>query len=87
MSVMHKATSHTSTSDAILPRSLVSLLAVGAGFGVASIYYSQPILSLLAAAMHASDRVIASIPTVTQLGYALGILFLSPLGDKYDASF
>jgi len=84
MSVMHKATSHTSTSDAILPRSLVSLLAVGAGFGVASIYYSQPILSLLAAAMHASDRVIASIPTVTQLGYALGILFLSPLGDKYD---
>jgi predicted MFS family arabinose efflux permease len=81
---MYKATSHTSTSDAILPRSLVSLLAVGAGFGVASIYYSQPILSLLAVAMHTSDRVIASISTVTQLGYALGILFLSPLGDKYD---
>jgi predicted MFS family arabinose efflux permease len=84
MSAMHKATSRTSTSDTILPSSLVLLLAVGAGFGVASIYYSQPILSLLAIAMHASDRVIASIPTVTQLGYALGILFLSPLGDKYD---
>jgi predicted MFS family arabinose efflux permease len=81
---MHKAIPHAPISDDTLPRSLVLLLAVGAGFGVASIYYSQPILSLLAAAMQASDHVIASIPTVTQLGYALGILFLSPLGDKYD---
>jgi predicted MFS family arabinose efflux permease len=84
LSATHKATSRTSTLDAILPNSLVSLLAVGAGFGVASIYYSQPILSLLAVAMHASDHVIASIPTVTQLGYAMGILFLIPLGDTYD---
>jgi predicted MFS family arabinose efflux permease len=84
MSAMHKAIPHIETSDATLPRSLVLLLAVGAGFGVASLYYAQPILSLLAAAMQASDRRIASIPTVTQLGYALGILLLSPLGDKYD---
>lgn len=80
---MHKMIPHTPAPDA-LPRSLVLLLVAGAGFGVASIYYSQPILSLLAADMRASDRVIAGIPTVTQLGYALEILFLSPLGDKYD---
>jgi len=80
---MHKAFPRTPAPDA-LPRSLVMLLAMGAGFGVASLYYAQPILSLLASAMQASDRAIASIPTVTQLGYALGILFLSPLGDKYD---
>ena len=81
---MHKVILQVPIPDTDLPRSLVLLLAVGAGFGVASIYYSQPILSLLAAAMQASDHVIASIPTVTQLGYALGILFLSPLGDKHD---
>jgi len=84
MSARHKTTIRTSTSDAALPHSLVLLLAVGAGFGVASLYYAQPILGLLATAMQASDSAIASIPTVTQLGYALGILFLSPLGDKYD---
>ena len=65
---MHKAIPHEPIPDDTLPRSLVLLLAVGASFGVASIYYSQPILSLLAVAMQASDRVIAGIPT---LGYAL----------------
>jgi predicted MFS family arabinose efflux permease len=70
--------------NSVLPRSLVLLLAAGAGLGVASIYYSQPIMSLLGAAMHSGDRVIGIIPTMTQLGYALGILFLSPLGDKHN---
>ena len=38
-----------------LPRPLLLLLATGAGLGVASLYYSQPILGLLAADFHASD--------------------------------
>jgi len=84
MPAMLRATSRTSTPDETLPHSLVLLLAVGAGFSVASLYYAQPILSLLAGAMQASDRAVASILTVTQVGYALGILLLSPLGDKYD---
>jgi len=75
---------HTASSEASLPHSLVLLMAVGAGFSVASLYYSQPILSLLATEIHASDHIIASVPTVTQLGYAMGILLLSPLGDRHD---
>ena len=35
---------------------LTLLLATGAGLGVASIYYSQPILGLLGAEMQATDR-------------------------------
>jgi predicted MFS family arabinose efflux permease len=41
-------------------------------------------LGVLGADIHASDRMIGLVPTLTQLGYALGILLLAPLGDRYD---
>jgi len=75
---------NTTPQENRLPRSLVLLMAMGTGFGVASLYYAQPILSLLAKDLHASDHVVGMIPTMTQLGYALGILLLSPLGDRHD---
>jgi predicted MFS family arabinose efflux permease len=84
MPASNEANARAPQPNSDLPRSLVLLLAAGAGLGVASIYYSQPIMGLLGAAMHASDRAIGIIPTMTQLGYALGILFLSPLGDKHN---
>lgn len=67
-----------------LPRSLMLLLASGAGFAVASLYYSQPMLGVLGADIGASDRTIGMVPMAAQLGYALGILLLAPLGDRYD---
>ena len=67
-----------------LPASLMLLLAAGTGFAVASLYYSQPMLGILGADIGASDRAIGMVPMLTQLGYALGILLLAPLGDRYD---
>lgn len=64
--------------------SLVLLLASAAGFSVASLYYSQPMLGVLGADIHASDQAVGLVPTLTQLGYALGILLLAPLGDRFD---
>ncbi|WP_085316703.1 MFS transporter [Derxia lacustris] len=63
---------------------LVLLLASGAGLAVASLYYSQPILADLARDLGASPRQIGAVPMLTQLGYALGILLLTPLGDRFD---
>lgn len=65
-------------------RSLVTLLATGAGFSVAALYYNQPMLGILGPDLHASARELGLAPTMTQLGYALGILFLAPLGDRFD---
>lgn len=65
-------------------RSLVALLASGAGFAVAALYYSQPLLGVLGTQMHADQRLLGLVPTFTQLGYALGILLLAPLGDRFD---
>ena len=67
-----------------VPRPLVLLLASGAGLAVASIYYSQPMLAVLSGALGASARDTGFVPTLTQLGYALGILLLAPLGDRFD---
>ena len=41
-------------------------------------------LGVLSADTGASARVVGLVPTLTQLGYAMGILFLAPLGDRYD---
>lgn len=69
--------------DALKPR-LVLLLAAAAGFGVAPLYYSQPMLGILEIHLGASARAVGMVPMLTQLGYALGILLLAPLGDRYD---
>ncbi|SAI69426.1 transmembrane transport protein [Bordetella ansorpii] len=67
-----------------LPRPLLLLLSASTGLAVASIYYSQPMLGILGEDLHASGNAVGWIPTLTQLGYALGILLLAPLGDRYD---
>jgi predicted MFS family arabinose efflux permease len=66
------------------PRSLIGLLAAGAGFSVASIYYGQPILGAIAADLGARPTTVGLLPMLTQLGYALGILLLAPLADRYS---
>lgn len=80
-----QATHDTRPSASIgMSPALTLLLATGAGLGVASIYYSQPILGTVGAELQASDRAVGLLPTFTQLGYGLGILLLTPLADRYD---
>lgn len=84
LTATHAATTAGTAAHHGPSRSLTLLLAGGAGLAVASLYYSQPMLGVLAADIGASDRAIGFVPTLTQLGYALGILLLAPLGDRYD---
>lgn len=78
-------TSSDQHDDVKMPSSsLVFLLAAGGGLAVASIYYSQPMLGALGAEIRVSDQTMGMVPMLTQLGYALGILFLAPLGDRFD---
>ncbi|WNG41568.1 MFS transporter [Archangium violaceum] len=76
----------TASHDGSAPLSggLSLLLAAGAGLSVASLYYSQPMLGVIGANIGASDTAVGLVPTLTQLGYALGILLLTPLGDRFD---
>jgi predicted MFS family arabinose efflux permease len=65
-------------------RPIVILLAVACGLAVANLYYAQPLLHLLAANFATSSAVVATVVTVTQVGYAVGLVLLVPLGDLLD---
>lgn len=73
-----------SAQAAGIPFALLLLLAIGAGLSAACLYYSQPMLGELGAQFNVSPSAIGLVPTLTTLGYALGILFFAPLGDRYD---
>lgn len=58
------------------------MMTVGAGICVANIYYNQPLLKDMARDLQVDEQKIGLIPVLTQSGYALGLFFLTPLGDK-----
>ncbi|KAJ8120779.1 hypothetical protein ONZ43_g2600 [Nemania bipapillata] len=60
---------------------LIALFGVAGAFSVANLYYSNPILNIFADEFGVSDERAALIPSVTQAGYASGLLFIIPLGD------
>ncbi len=47
-------------------------------------YYIQPIGTKVAASLSVSTSAVGILTMLTQLGYALGLLFLVPLGDVVD---
>ena len=65
-----------------LPNSLLYLLSISAGLVVANLYYNQPLLHDIALSLKVSDSQVSNIALSTQIGYALGLLFIIPLGDK-----
>ena len=62
-------------------RGLTFLFAVAAGAAVGNLYWAQPLLDLIAGDLGASTADAGWLVTTTQLGYALGILLVVPLGD------
>ncbi|QDD91022.1 MFS transporter [Pseudomonas oryzihabitans] len=84
MNDMPLSHSQTPPRTATLSPALLGLLATGAGLSVANLYYSQPLLGTLASDLPATAADVGLIPTLTQLGYALGLLLLAPLGDRFD---
>jgi predicted MFS family arabinose efflux permease len=51
---------------------------------VANIYYSQPLVGMIAPALGMDQHTASLIVTLTQLGYAAGLLVLVPLGDMVE---
>jgi predicted MFS family arabinose efflux permease len=64
-----------------LSRMRLAVMTVAAGVSIANLYYNQPLLEQMEADLHAQAATAGLVPTLTQLGYALGMLFLVPLGD------
>lgn len=66
-----------------LPASILWTLAIVAGASVANLYYNQPLLGLISGDLGVSEFQTNLMAMITQMGYALGLLFIVPLGDLY----
>ena len=60
------------------------LMALATGLCVGANYVNQPLLDTIATALGTSHSAAAFTVTVAQVSYALGLLFLVPLGDMLD---
>nr|WP_217703831.1 MFS transporter [Schlegelella koreensis] len=67
-----------------MTRGLVALFAFCCGAIVANLYYAQPIVALIAADIGLAPHAAGLIVSLTQIGYALGLFFLVPLGDRLE---
>lgn len=62
----------------------ILIMAITAGVCVANIYYCQPILNEIAKSLNLNGDDVGIIAPLSQAGYGIGLLFLTPLGDKVD---
>lgn len=60
------------------------LFAVACGLSVANIYFAQPLLDTIAGDLDITPAVIGIVVTLTQIGYAFGLMLIVPLGDLVD---
>jgi predicted MFS family arabinose efflux permease len=67
-------------ADTMTP-GLMLLLALIGGFAVGNLYWAQPLLGVIAADLGVSTGTAGSLVTLTQIGYAVGIVLIVPLGD------
>ena len=67
-----------------IQRRLVLLLAVTAGAAVASNYYAQPLLATISHHLNTTRRATSLLVTSSQIGYALGLAAVVPLGDLLE---
>lgn len=65
-----------------LSNSVLYLMSFSAGLVVANLYYNQPLLHLISVTFGVTEAAVSNIALSTQLGYAFGLLFIIPLGDK-----
>lgn len=61
---------------------LVTTMAVCCALAVSTLYYHQPLLPQMAASFGMAPTQVGLVATLTQLGYALGLLLIVPLADS-----
>src|SRR3954469_18270112 len=81
---MQGAELEATSAPAGMSRRMTLLFAVAGAVVVGNLYWAQPLLGKIATALNISATASGALLTVTQLGYASGVLLLVPLGDALN---
>lgn len=65
----------------VLTKLLILIMAITCGLTVANLYYIQPLLGDIAKSFNVHEVIVGSAAMLTQIGYAVGMIFILPLGD------
>ncbi|PLR34183.1 MFS transporter [Chimaeribacter arupi] len=68
----------------VLTPQITFLFSLTSALAVANVYSAQPLLESMSASLKVVPGTIGSVITATQAGYAAGLLFLVPLGDRVN---
>ncbi|MBW8907808.1 MAG: MFS transporter, partial [Mesorhizobium sp.] len=64
-----------------MSRLTVLIFAAACGLSVANVYFAHPLLDAIAHDFAIDPASVGIVVTATQIGYALGLFFIVPLGD------
>lgn len=84
---MTQASNHATSanmSGQYLSTGVLLMMAVATGLCAGANYFNQPLLNSIALALGVSEGLAALTVTLSQVSYAVGLLFLVPLGDKLE---
>src|SRR6476469_9852062 len=70
--------------EVVLHTGQIILMALCTGLIVANIYYCQPLVVLISKDFGVAESTAGRVTFITQLGYAVGLLFFVPLGDMLE---
>ncbi len=84
MTQAHAETTRVNASDNYLSTGILLLMAAATGLCAGANYFNQPLLSSIALVLGVSEGMAALTVTLSQVAYAVGLLFLVPLGDKLE---
>lgn len=76
---------NSQSTSAAPSRGLVILLATAVGVMAANLYYAQPLIAMISSALGLEASIAGLVVTFTQVGYALGVLLIVPLGDMVES--
>ncbi|HEB4941825.1 TPA: MFS transporter [Klebsiella quasipneumoniae] len=71
----------------MLTAGITTLFSLTCALAVANVYSAQPLLDSMAVSLKVAPGMIGGVITATQLGYAIGLLFLVPLGDWLNRKY
>ena len=81
------AAAPSAANDLVCPslsRATLLLFAIASGLAVTNVYFAHPLLDVMSDDMGLKRATAGLIIASSQVGYAIGLIFLVPLGDLFD---